>query len=62
MRCAKKPDVYKPETAMIKETDIAATVDSGVGQSVEVEVGIRELRKDVGFQDLIKLDSWNGGL
>ena len=27
MRCAKKPDGYKPETAMIKETYIAATVE-----------------------------------
>ena len=27
MRCAKKPAGHKPETAMIKETDIIATVE-----------------------------------
>ena len=48
MRCAKKPDGYKPETAMIKETDIAETVE--LDKAWKLKLASENYVKTLGFK------------
>ena len=48
MRCAKKTDGYKPETAMIKETDIAATVE--LDKAWKLKLASENYVKTLGFK------------
>ena len=48
MRCAKRPDGYKPETAMIRETDIAATVE--LDKAWKLKLASENYVKPLGFK------------
>ena len=48
MRCAKRPAGHKPETAMIKETDIAATVE--LDKAWKLKLASENYVKTLGFK------------
>ena len=48
MCCAKRPDGYKPETAMIRETDIAATVE--LDKARKLKLASENYLKTLGFK------------
>ena len=53
----KKPDGYKPETAMIKETDIAATVE--LDKAWTMKLASENYVKTLGFKISV---SWTAGI